>query len=205
MSFDLLTTGLLIGVAALAVFAIIAAVRRRKRNAIDAQEAASSPTVAAESNPPSTTATPNPVPTRTATGGSGRPGDKYLEERTFSMPCTPEEAISVIAAQVDTNGQESFGVPLRQFLESESPGQPPLVHSIYVSEFNPSTGLTLVAGNRVNTYWKAHLQLDGANPVTGTFSVTQYDRTWIVNIVQMVGVLESSTRSVGGQLLKWPK
>ncbi|MDZ4169610.1 MAG: hypothetical protein U1E26_08135 [Coriobacteriia bacterium] len=136
---------------------------------------------------------------------------KEFRERTFTMPCSQAEAISVLRQIVIHDGSRPFGKPLDAYyadVEAGSPdaGKPRLVESIYVERLD-SQGFVIAAGNRTATYWKVQLQLTGDNPVQGTFGAIEANDTfhWGLNVLGMVHALSTAVSKVGGSLGKWPR
>lgn len=133
---------------------------------------------------------------------------KYYRERTFTMPCTADEAIDVIANAKDVDGGTPFGAIIGNYLQARDNGgeisQPPLVESVYVESFSDGV-ITIGAGNRVKTYWRMQLALSGSNPTAGTFGALEV-RTdkWFKNVWDFNSALQCAVTSVGGRTGKWP-
>ena len=133
---------------------------------------------------------------------------KYYRERTFTMPCSADEAIGVIANAKDVDGGTPFGTIIRNYVTARDNGddlsQPPLVESVYVESYSNSV-ITIAAGNRVKTYWRMQLALAGSNPTSGSFGALEV-RTdkWFKNVWDFNSALESAVRGVGGKTGKWP-
>lgn len=133
---------------------------------------------------------------------------KDFREHKFTMPCTPHEAISVIAAAEDFDGSRPFGILINNYVgaqdRGEPVGQPPLAETIYLESLGDD-GLTIAAGNRTHTSWRMQLVLTGSNPVNGSFGATEVNNDqWIKNIWQFNSALSSAVGSVGGKKGKWP-
>ncbi|MFN8033505.1 MAG: hypothetical protein U0Q47_09425 [Mycobacterium sp.] len=133
---------------------------------------------------------------------------KEFRERTFTMPCSPREAISVIAAAEDAEGGRPFGVLIDNYLAAqqrgEPVGQPPLAETVYLVSLRDD-GLSIAAGNRAKTMWRFELALTGANPVNGSFGATEVNsERWPKNVWNFNSALRSAVRSVGGKTGKWP-
>ncbi|ABM16720.1 hypothetical protein Mvan_5962 [Mycolicibacterium vanbaalenii PYR-1] len=124
------------------------------------------------------------------------------------MPCTPGEAMAVIAGATDVDGGQPFGQLITNHhaaLErGEAVGQPPLAEAVYIETLTEH-GMTIAAGNRTHTKWRLKLVLSGANPVTGTFGAIEVNKDqWFKNVWNFNTALGSAVRSVGGKTLKWP-
>lgn len=133
---------------------------------------------------------------------------KYYRERTFTMPCTAREAMSVIAGAEDAYGDKPFGVLIDRHLSAqqrgEPVGQPPLAETVYLESLNEN-GMTIAAGNRQHTKWRLRLALAGSGPVTGTFGATEVNQDqWFKNVWNFNSALGAAVRSVGGRKGKWP-
>lgn len=133
---------------------------------------------------------------------------KEFRERTFTMPCTPREAISVIANAQDTDGNRPFGVLINNFVEAqqrgEQPGQAPLEESVYLESLSDN-GFRVAAGNRAKTNWRFELVLVGANPLNGTFGAVEVNsERWPGNVWNFNIALRNAVRSVGGKTGRWP-
>lgn len=133
---------------------------------------------------------------------------KEFRQRTFTMPCTPNEAISVIASSTDFEGGRPFGALIDGYLEAqrrgEPVGQPPLAETVYLESLSDA-GMAIVAGNRSKTKWRLQLALSGANPVNGSFGATEVNtEQWFKNVWLMNSALRAAVRSVGGKTGKWP-
>lgn len=133
---------------------------------------------------------------------------KEFRERTFTMPCTPEEAMSVIAATEDAEGGRPFGTLIDNYVQAqqrgEPVGQPPVADTVYLESWS-SSGLTVVAGNRVKTMWRLQLTLTGSNPVTGSFGATEVNTEWWPkNVWNFNSALRRAVQRVGGKTGKWP-
>jgi hypothetical protein len=144
---------------------------------------------------------------RTPLFGSKKPPDSF-RERKFTMPCTPREAMSVIASTTDHEGDRPFGALIDDYLAAkdrgEIVGKPPLVESIFIESMS-DTALTIAAGNRVATLWRMQLILHGANPVNGSFGATEINNTkWMGNVLKMNSALRRAVESVGGKTVDWP-
>lgn len=125
---------------------------------------------------------------------------KEFRERTFTAPCSRQEFLSVLA---DTRDYEQ-GVPF-QFLQEGALSSPPLVETIYLETLS-DRGFVVVAGNRAKTFWKLRLDLQGGNPVSGTFGalLINDEWKWPGNVLHMNFALADAVRSIGGRTEKWP-
>lgn len=133
---------------------------------------------------------------------------KEFRERTFTMPCTPQEAISVIAGAEDIDGNRPFGLLINNYIEAQERGEPvgqaPLAETVYLESLS-DTGLSIAAGNRAKTLWRFKLTLTGANPVSGTFGATEVNsEKWPKNVWNFNAALRRAVTSVGGKTGKWP-
>jgi hypothetical protein len=120
------------------------------------------------------------------------------------MPCTTEEAMAVILSIQDIEtGDRMFGERV-EAREGEG-SRPPLVECVYADNVT-ANGFDIVAGNRMNTYWRYRLSLSGSDPVRGNWEpVEMNDETrWPGNIFKMVFYLGRAVHSVGGTLEEWP-
>lgn len=133
---------------------------------------------------------------------------KYFRERTFTMPCTPREAISVIAGATDLDGGQPFGAVINSYLRAQERGEPvgqaPVAETVYLESLSDE-GMVIAAGNRAQTMWRLKLTLSGSNPVNGSFAGldVKTDR-WFKNVWNFNSALGAAVRSVGGKTLKWP-
>jgi hypothetical protein len=139
--------------------------------------------------------------------GPKKPPDSF-RQRNFTMPCTPHEAMSVIAAATDHEGDRPFGVLIDDYLQAKqnggAVGQPPLVDAIFIESLS-DTALAIAAGNRVETLWRMQLVLTGANPVNGSFGASEVNKTkWMGNVLKMNSALRRAVESVGGKAVNWP-
>lgn len=133
---------------------------------------------------------------------------KEFRERTFTMPCSPSEAMSVIAAATDVDDARPFGSLIDNYVaaqqQGEPVGQPPLEETIYLEHLSDS-GMIIAAGNRVKTKWRMQLALSGSNPVSGSFGAIEVNtQQWFGNILNMNIALRNAVRRVGGKTQKWP-
>lgn len=133
---------------------------------------------------------------------------KYFRERTFTMPCSPQEAMSVIAGAEDHDGGRPFGALIEKHLDAhrrgDAVGQPPLAEGIYLETLDDH-GLTIAAGNRTHTKWRLCLALDGTDPVSGSFRATEVNsEQWFKNVWNFNIALGAAVRSVGGRKGTWP-
>ena len=132
----------------------------------------------------------------------------YYRERTFTMPCNPQEAVSVIAAADGVESSRPFGVLIDNYLAAqqrgEVVGQPPLAETVYLETLSDS-GLIIAAGNRTRTMWRLRLALTGANPVSGSFGAIDVNQDrWFKNVWEFNSALGDAVRSVGGKRGRWP-
>lgn len=133
---------------------------------------------------------------------------KYFRERTFTMPCTPQEAISVIAGARDLDDGQPFGAVIAAYLDArergEEVGRPPLEQTVYL-EYLGDDGMVIAAGNRTHTKWRLKLTLSGSNPVQGSFGGIEVNNdVWFKNVWNFNIALRNAVGSVGGKKLKWP-
>lgn len=133
---------------------------------------------------------------------------KEFRERTFTMPCTPREAMSVIAVAEGLECARPFAQLLEAYNDAqqrgEPVGQPPLEARIYLESWGDH-GMSIAAGNRVVTHWRMQLALSGANPVSGSFGATQLkNEIWPANVWSFSAALRRAVRSVGGKTGRWP-
>ncbi len=133
---------------------------------------------------------------------------KKFRDRDFSMPCSRSEALDVIVASSDWEGNQPFGSAYESYSEAQNNGlpvgTPPLVQSIYFAEFGED-GFVIAAGNRTNTLWKLQLSLVGDNPVQGSLKTLERNSDqWMGNVSRMLSSLERAVRSVGGKTGRWP-
>lgn len=123
---------------------------------------------------------------------------KAYRRRTFSMPCSREEALDVIAAS--TFGADRPFQALDQGVVSEAP----LVAAVYIEDRNEN-GFTIAGGNRSTTHFRMRLELSEDNPTNGTFeAIDPGNGVWFGNVLDLVGGLEGAIRSTGGKTGKWP-
>lgn len=135
----------------------------------------------------------------------------YLESRTFSVPATPEEFLTVLFSSVNSfGGKRQFAHYKDQYdvciAAGIDPATPQLVESIYISSLT-SEGLTLTAGNRVATFWTISITLTGSLPTVGEVLGTIPDASntkWSGSIIEIQADIASSVRSVGGSTGDWP-
>lgn len=133
---------------------------------------------------------------------------KYYRERTFTMPCTPNEALSVIAVATDVDGGRPFGQVIQAYREGqergEPVGEPPLEATVYLETLSDA-GMIIAAGNRTHTKWRLKLDLSGSNPVNGSFGAIEVNSdTWFKNVWDFNLALRDAVNRVGGKKLKWP-
>lgn len=138
------------------------------------------------------------------------PAAPYFRERTFTMPCTRGEALDAIINTQDYEGVAQFGERVQEYLAKSQrgdvdPGRPPLQESIYIETLDEN-GFVMAAGNRVTTFWRMRLALEGDDPVRGSFGAISSDDSdrWFGNVMNMVFILERVVQSVGGQQGNWP-
>lgn len=133
---------------------------------------------------------------------------KYFRERTFTMPCTPREAMSVIATATDLDGSRPFGILIENYLAAQQRGEPvgqaPLQETVYLESLSDD-GLSIAAGNRTHTKWRLQLALSGDNPVYGSFGATEVNgQQWFKNVWNLNSALGDAVRRVSGKRVKWP-
>ena len=120
------------------------------------------------------------------------------------MPCSPEEALEVIFSTPSLRQDSSLEVK-RPFGQLEHLTDPPLVEHIYAQNLG-SSGFDIVAGNRINTYWRLRLTLAGTVTTQGSFEAIEVNDAyqWSGNVSDFVFTLGVAIRSVGGTTGKWP-
>ncbi|MGC0366394.1 hypothetical protein ABH922_004378 [Rhodococcus sp. 27YEA15] len=125
---------------------------------------------------------------------------KEFRQRTFTAPCTGSEFLQVLHGTSDYDGEYPFQV----MLDVGPLSGPPLAETVYIESLSDN-GFVVAAGNRVKTLWRMQLELQGDNPVAGSFgSLTVNDERWFGNVMKMNSALSSAARSVGGRTRKWP-
>lgn len=133
---------------------------------------------------------------------------KEFRERTFTMPCSPREAMSAIAVAEGHDGKRPFAQLLEAYTAAQQRGEPvgqaPLEATIYLQDWGDH-GATITAGSRAKTFWRIKLTLEGNNPINGTFGATEINNeTWPANVWSLNAALRRAVSKVGGKTGKWP-
>lgn len=127
----------------------------------------------------------------------GPPRD--FRQRSFTMPCTRQEAMQVLSETEALYGEKPF-----EMITDAPASQPPLSDEVYLESIGDN-GFIIAAGNRVRTYWRVQLTLSGDNPTMGTFGSIEHNSSmWPGNGTMMKFALERAIDGVGGRRHRWP-